>query len=259
MIALRPFLALALSTSLPGGSPFNGTWLMDVDSIRGPTQTQTLSLRNGVFSRGDPASTVRVKADGLFHAIPSDGYVDAVAVIVVSPREVREINRLRGKMIYSIVYRISADGAVLSQQIIDYSKRDHKPIPTTIVYRRDGRPTRGVSQISGAWKTVKVATTRDHLAESLQLSGRRLSSSGPGGYGFDAEIGGPPVPIRGDADTGRVSVEMPNEHIIVEHLSLNGAATVDVTMTLRPDGRTIQVSATRRKDKSISSWVLHRQ
>lgn len=259
MIALFPFFALALSTSQAGGSPFNGTWLMDVDSISGPTQTETLSLSKDVFSRGEPGSAMTVKADGLFHSKPSDGFVDAIAVTVVSPREVREIDRLRGKMVYLIVYRISPDGAALSEQVIDYSKPDHKPIPTTIVYRRNGRPTRGASQISAVWKTVKVATTRDHLSESLKLNGSRLSSSGPGGYGFDAEVGGPPVPIRGEADTGRVSVEMPSAHIIVEHLSLNGAATVDVKMTLLSDGRTIQVSATRRKDRSLSSWVLHRQ
>ena len=76
--ALLP-LALLASQPVAASSPFNGTWLIDMASMKLPPEITTFSLKGGVFSRGDSGQGVAVKADGRAHAIAGNGYFDAVA------------------------------------------------------------------------------------------------------------------------------------------------------------------------------------
>jgi len=249
-----PFLFQTPGTS----SAFNGTWLMDIPSSEGAAPESFLLDRN-IFSRGDGASKLSVKADGRFHSIPGDGYVDAVAVTMLGSRKVRELDRYKGKLAYSVAYVVSADGSTLVRKVIDYSKPDGQPIPTTITYRRVGRTVHGASPLSGKWRSVGSTTTRAHLTETIKLDGTRFSSRGPGGSGYDATIGGPPVAMKGDAVNARAAVTMPNDRTIVVVMSQKEEATVRMTMTLLPDDRTIDVTAKRLNDGVDTRWTLRKQ
>ena len=253
------FSLAVLLTQPQSPSPFNGSWLIDVPSAIKDAEQESFAIKNGIFSRGEGTSNLIVKADGRFHPISSDDYVDAVAVTIVSPSKVRELDRFKGKLVYSVVYTVSPDGNTMTRKVVDFSNPDHRPVPTTVTHRRVGRPQRAGSLVSGRWATVGVTTTRDHLTETIELNGTRFSSSGPGGAGYDAMIGGPPVPMRGDAASARVAVNMPNDRTIVVNMSLKGISTVLMTMTLLPDDRTINVTARRLSDGVDSSWVMHKR
>ena len=157
------------------------------------------------------------------------------------------------------MYSVSADEDGLLRQVTDLGKPDQKPIHTLISYRRSGHYSRIGHSITGRWQTTGIKTSRDHLTQHLSLIGDRFSMTGAGGYGFNAVIGGPPVSIKGDAETGRTSVTMPNQRTIAEHMSLGGIATVEMTMALLPDGRTIKVTGTRLIDGTHFSWLMHKQ
>jgi hypothetical protein len=252
-------LALIAAQPVAATSPFTGAWMLDQASMNAPPEITTLSLRDGVFSRGDPSSGFSVKADGRVHRIARGGYVDAVSITLLGPRRVREVDRLGGKVIYTVTYDLSVDGRTLRARVVDFGKPDGKPIPTTIVRVRVGRAAAGGSRLSGRWQTVGVATTRGHRTDTFRLAGGRFSVMGPGGYGYEAVIGGPPVPVRGDLATAQSAVTMPDDHVIVEHNFVDGVPTYTKTMTLLPDGRTIRVVGRREGETRDMTWLLRRQ
>lgn len=258
MISSYLFSILLMTHAQAAVSPFNGSWVMDFVPSK-DVKPDTYEVRDGIFSRGSGKSNVSVKTDGYFHSIQSDGYVDEVAVKVISPREMFEKDRFQGKIVYSINYIISPDGSEMTSKVVDYGKPDGHPISTTIVSRRIGKFQRGKSLISGSWQTLKMITTQSHLTEKMKLNGSRFSSSMPGGAGYDALVGGPSVPVRGDAADARVAVNMLSDRIIVIDMSRNGKATVHKTMTLSPDGRTINVNARRLSDGVDTNWMPHKQ
>jgi len=133
-------LPLALLAAQPAAtrSPFNGTWLIDLGSIEQAPEITDFSLAKGVFSRAVNGPEFAVKADGRIHAIAGDNYVDAVAVTVLGPRRVREMDRLRGRMVYSVAYDVSADGRTMTARVVDFGKPDHKPVVTVVTRVRIG-------------------------------------------------------------------------------------------------------------------------
>jgi hypothetical protein len=253
-------LSLALLAAQPATteSPFNGTWLMDLASLQRPPEISTFSLKHGVFSRAAHGPGFAVRADGRVHAIGRDNYVDAVAVTVLGPGRVREVDRLHGKIVYTVSYDVSADGRTMTERVVIFSNPDHKPIPTVITRSRIGRPGPG-SPMNGQWQAIGSTTTRGHLTRQFRLVGNRFSSTDPSGYGFDAEIGGPPVPVRGDAATAQSAVTMPDDRTIVEQGFVNGAPSVTKTMTLLPDGRTIKVVMRPSGETVDVVWMLRRE
>ena len=251
-------LVLLAGQPVAASSPFNGTWLIDMASMKLPPEIGTFSLEGGVFSRGDDGQGFAVKADGRVHAIASGGYFDAVAVTVLGPRRVREIDRLNGRVIYSVMYSVSADGGTMTARVVDFGKPDHKPVASVVTRSRIGRPKRG-SLLSGRWQTIGAATTRGKLTDRFRLVGDRFSSTGVGGYGYEAIIGGPAVPVRGDAATAFTAVTMPDDRTIVERNFVNGVPTYTKTMTLLPDGRTIRVVGRRQGETRDMTWMLRRQ
>nr|WP_299851245.1 hypothetical protein [Sphingomonas bacterium] len=251
-------LALVAGQPAAPSSPFNGTWLMDLASIERPPEIKTISLKGGVFARAAQGLGFAVKADGHAHGLSRDNYVDAVAVTVLGPRQVREIDRLHGKVIYVVTYSVSADGRTMTEQVVDFGRPDHQPIPTTSTWVRIGRVEAG-SPLSGRWRATGATTTRGHRTHVFTLVGERFSSTGPGGSGYDAIIGGPPVPDKGDAATAQAAVTMPDDHTIVERGFVDGAQTITKTMTLLPDGRSIRVVMKRLSDSAVITWMLRRE
>ena len=254
------FLSLALLAAQPAAaeSPFNGTWLIDLGSIERRPEITIFALRNGVFSRAGHGRGFAVMADGRIHGIAGDVYVDAVAVTVLGPRRVREIDRLRGRIVYSVTYDVSRYGTTMTARVVDWGKPDHKPITTVVTRARIGRAGPG-SPLNGRWQETGAKTTRGHRTDRFRLVGNRISDTGPGGYGYEAVIGGPAAPVRGDVASAETAVTMPDEHTIVERSFVNGAPTFTKTMTLMPDGRAIRVVGRRQGETADVVWMLRRQ
>ncbi len=257
-------IALFLAALLPGQpvaapSPFTGSWLMDLASIEQPPVVTTFTLKDGIFSRATGEPGTPVPADGRFHAVPSDGYVDTVAVTVLGPRRVREMLRLGGKPVYSVTYDVASDGRTMTSQVIDLSKPDGKPIPGTTRYRRVGAAPGGMVPLNGRWQMLGVVTTKEHLTDRFRLEGNHFVVIRDGGAGYDAVIGGQPVPIAGEQAAARATITMPDDRTIVENVSVDGVPALTTTMTLSPDGQTIRVVGQRIKTGVTVSWTLHRQ
>ena len=251
-------LALLVASGEASSSAFTGTWLIDIPSSMTDAEPERYSVKQGMFKRGGSKGGVIVRADGRYHKIPSDGYVDEVAISSLDRRSVREFDRLDGKLVYTVSYLVSPGGNSMVEKVTDYTKPDHRPVRTTITHHRVGPLRRSRALLTGQWRVEGLSTTKSHLTEVLRLEGNHFISADPAGVGYDAIIGGVPVPISGDAADARAAVRMPNDRTVIVQMSRSGKPTVKITMTMQRGGSSIRVAARRENEVVDTSWVMHR-
>lgn len=236
--------------------PFSGRWRMDTTSITGNTKPTVFYVRDGRFKRDDKA---RITADGRPHPVVDDGYVDEQTISIDSDHLVKEIDKIRGKLAYTVDYSVSPDGNTLTWHVTSYTSPDGNAARSETVQRRVGSATKGAHLLMGTWKRVSV-TTDARNDWILRLEGNRFSQRTDGGSGYDAIIGGPPVRLEGDNSGVRAQITRPRPDLIVEtDYSATGTVDDSFSMQLMPGGRTIRVTGTYGPDKSPTTFSMHKQ
>lgn len=236
--------------------PFSGRWRMDTRSITGDAKPTVFQVRDGRFKRDDNAS---IPTDGRPHPVADDVYVDEQTISIDSDHLVKEVDKIRGKLAYTVDYNISPDGNTLTWHVANYTSPDGNAARSETVQRRVGRAQKGAHLLAGTWKRVSVtADARNDWI--LKLEGNRFSQRTDGGSGYDAVIGGPPVKLDGDNSGVRAQITRPRPDVIVE-TDFAAKGTVDDTfsMQLMPDGKTIHVTGTYGPDKRPTAFIMHKQ
>jgi hypothetical protein len=236
--------------------PFSGRWRIDTTSISGDTKPTVFQVRDGRFKRDDNAS---VTADGHPHPVAGDGYVDEQSISVESDHLIKEVDKIRGKLAYTVGYSISPDGNTLTSHVASYTSPDGQAVRNVTVNRRVGLAEKGAHLLSGTWKLISVTVDSKH-DWILKLNGNRFSQRTDGGSGYDAIIGGPPVRLDGDNSGVRAQITRPRPDVIVE-TDLSAKGTIDdiLSMQLMPDGRTIQASGVYGPEKRTTTFTMRKQ
>ncbi len=256
MIAL---VILAGGTTAATATPdhsFSGRWRIDTKSITGDAKPTVFEVSNGRFKRDDNAS---ITADGRPHAVADDLYVDEQTISIDSDHRVKEVDKIRGKLAYTVDYIISPDDNTLTWHVASYTGPDGKAVRSETVQRRVGSPKKGAHLLSGSWKRVSVTADagNDWI---LKLEGNRFSQRTDGGSGYDAIIGGPPVKLDGDNSGVRAQITRPRPDLIVEtDFAANGTIDDTFSMRLMPDGKTIRVTGTYGPDKRPIAFTMHKR
>lgn len=255
LTAIAAVALVAVPASAAPDYPFSGRWRVDTASLNGAVKPQVFQVRDGYFSR-DSANPI--KADGRPHHVPSDDYVDEVTITIQGDHAVREVDRIRGKLAYTVDYRVSADGNVLTSQIANYTGPDGKPVTGETVQRRIGPAPKGGHLLSGTWKRVSMSVdAKDDWL--LTLKGDRFSWRRESGAGYDAVIGGPPVKLDGDNAGIRAQVTRPRPDTIVEtDLKTDDTVADTLSMQVMPDGKTITATGVYDSGKQTSVFTLNR-
>ena len=255
LIALAALSVGAAAAAPDPDTLFSGRWRIDTTTITGMTKPTLFRVRDGHFSRDrDPG----VLANGQFHPVSSDGYVDEQSITIENDHLVKEIDKIRGKVVYTVDYEISPDGNTLTWRIANYTSPDGKAALGETVQRRIGPVKIGEHLLSGMWKRVGV--TADPRSDwILKLDGNRFSFRKPGGTGYDAIIGGAPVKLDGDSSGVRAQITRPRPDLIVEtDLSAKGTVDDTLAMQLMPDGKTLQATGTYGPQKRVTRFVLRK-
>lgn len=236
--------------------PFSGRWRIDTTSITGNTKPTVFQVRDGRFKRDGNAS---IAADGRPHPVAGDGYVDEQLISIESDHLVKEVDKIRGKLAYTVDYSISPDGNTLTLDVASYTSPDGQAVRNVTVKRRVGPAEKGAHLLSGTWKLVSVTVDSKH-DWILKLNGNRFSQRTDGGSGYDAIIGGAPVRLDGDNSGVRAQITRPRPDTIVE-TDLSAKGTVDdiLSMQLMPDGRTIRATGVYGPEKRTTAFTMHRQ
>jgi hypothetical protein len=255
-----PLIALvAVPVYAAGGAaqdyPFTGRWRMDTTSLRGSVKPSIFQLIGGRFRRDD---NTPVEADGLFHPVSGSRYVDEQSITVESDQVVKEVDRVHGKLAYTVEYNVSSDGNTLTWTVGNYTNPDGQAVMSVTVQRRVGLPMKGAHLISGTWKRVSVSVD----AKSdwiLKLDGNHFSWRTENGTGYDAVVGGKSVKIDGDNSGTRAVITRPSPDTIVEtDFSAKGTFDDVLSMQLLPDRNTIRGRARSVRQKTPTTFYLHR-
>lgn len=256
MVALVMLVGSAAGATATPEYPFSGRWRIDTTSMTGDTKPTVFEVRDGRFKRDDNAS---ITADGRPHPVADDLYVDEQTISIESDHLVKEIDKIRGKLAYTVDYSVSADGNTLTWHVASYTSPDGNAARSETVQRRVGPAKKGAHLLTGTWKRVSVtADARNDWI--LKLEGNHFSQRTDGGSGYDAIIGGPPVRLNGDNSGVRAQITRPRPDLIVE-TDFAAKGTVDDTfsMQLMSDGKTIRVTGTYGPDKRPTAFTMHKQ
>lgn len=255
LVALSIGAGAGAATPTPD-CPFSGRWRMDTASVTGATKPTVFQVHDGRFKRDDGDS---VTADGHPQPIAGDDYVDEQTIWVESDHRVKEVDKVRGKLAYTVDYSLSPDGNTLTWHVASYTSPDGKAVRNVTVQRRVGLIKKGEHLLSGTWKLIGVTVDSGH-DWILKLDGDRFSQRTDGGSGYDAIIGGPPVKLDGDNSGVRAQITRPRPDIIVE-TDFSAKGTVDdiLSMQLMPDGRTIRATGVYGREKRSTSFIMRKQ
>lgn len=250
------FLICSCSDYPKPRSEFNGRWRIHTASLITNAKPMTLKLTLNGFAKDGGKPTV---ADGHFHAVESDGYVDEQSVSVESDHKVKEIDKIRGKIVYIVEYEVSAKGDSLKTRVASFTSPNGQEVRGETSYRRKGKIDARGHLVEGDWEreTIQVDEKSDWI---LRLQANRFSMRTEGGVGYDAVIGGAPVKIDGDNSGAKAQITMPASDFIVEtDLSAKGVPEARLSLQLLPDGNVILAKARYGEEKnSRSTFKLQR-
>jgi hypothetical protein len=226
----------ANAAAATGAASIDGTWKTDLSTMTVDAKPDQLLLKAGQFSCPTCTPPLAIPADGAMHAVTGRPYADHISVKVDDDHNVTRTGQKAGKTTGTAKYSVSADGNTLTVSFDDESGT--KPVTGSYTENRVGAAPAGAHAISGSWKQTKPPTSvsDEGLTATFKLDGNVLHMTAPTGQSYDATIGGPDVPIKGDIG-GTTAAVTKNGDSLVETDKRNGKVVSITTMTPGSDGK----------------------
>jgi len=162
-----------------------------------------------------------------------------VSIKVVDARTIVETESKGTKVLWTYTMRVSDDGQNMTSEMIDNSAVNGVPARGTVIQARTKEAPAGAHLVSGTWRATKYEGFSDSaLSLTLKLDGDKLTFSQPTGQFYEATLGGPAAPYKGDPGIGTVSVVRSGSDTIEETDMRDGKIVSTNTMTTS-DGKTM--------------------
>ena len=225
----------ATETAAAAGD-INGTWVADIDSVKFDQKPDEYLLQAGQYSCKSCTPAYTVAADGAFHPV-STPYADSMAVKVVDDHNIVRTAKKGGRQIGETKVAISADGNTLTGSFTDTSVEGSPAQKGEYIEDRVGPAPAGAHSVSGQWKPAKLANfNAEAMTFTIKVDGDTFHYSSPAGYSYDAKIGGPQVPIKGDLAGTTASVTK-TDNGYLETDKRDGKVVGTTTFTVGADGK----------------------
>lgn len=254
--ALITLVAVAASTAEPR-DPFSGRWRPDTQTIAFSKTRLFINLDDTGFARstGTPPET-KTPADGKFHRIKADGYVDSIAVWIVSEDEVREIDKLKERLVYEGRFVLAENGQTMTWFVTSFANATNSPVHSTSTWHRFSGVAKTTHGLAGEWQQTGVSLEEGANDWLFSLSRNSFSNRSPQGSGYAAQIGGPAVPLEGDSSGATVSVVRPDFYTLVERHGLKGVVGGILVLQATEGQSSIKALAIAPKTGEVTSFVL---
>jgi hypothetical protein len=244
------------SASATGAGSVDGTWKTDLATLQIDTKPDQYLLKAGQFSCPTCEPPLTVAADGAFHPVTGRPYADHISVKVDDDHNVTRTSQKAGKTTGTSKYSVSADGNTLTVSFDD--ETGAKPVKGSFTETRAAPAPAGAHAISGSWKPEKYNNVSDEgLTVTFKLDGDTLHMSSPTGQSYDAKIGGPDVPIKGDM-AGTTAAVTKSGDSIVETDKRGGKVISVTTMTPAGDGK-LHVVNEDKQNGSTAKFDMNKQ
>ena len=241
--------AAATETAAADLGALSGTWKTDRDSIKFEGKPEEFILNAGKFTCSTCLPPLELVADGAFHEVKGRAYSDHMAIKAVDDKTMEWKSQKGGRDTFAATFSVSADGNTLTRKFKDMGTPNAPPVEGSSVSKRVGPAPAGAHAISGQWMAEHVNEySEDALSATYKIEGNKVSWSGQG-QSYEAEIGGPAVPVKGD--NGGTTVQVTNDNgSLKETYSREGKVVSEAVTTLSPDGKSITWVSTDPRDGS---------
>lgn len=249
--------AATLATSA-SAAPIDGTWVADASTAQLSAKPKMRLLNNGIYRCSTCVPAYSVAADGKWHTMKGDPYVDESMVRVVDAHTVVMEDRQHGKSLGSSTGTISPNGKSIRWQWKNIAANGTVTTGESMDERIAAGP-KGAHLLSGSWRSGKIGKM-DAAALTIMFKEEAgmLHMSTPTGVGYDAKLGGPAVAVRGDMGGGMVAVRKTGAGAYAETSTRKGKrvgmmtfkvvnpTTMTVVSTSTESGRTTRYTAHKK-------------
>ena len=248
-------LGLAIAVPATAG-PFDGTWKAEVGLTQLNTRARVWSISNGVYRCASCTPPFSLSADGKPHSVPASEGVDAVSVRVVDSRTVLTKWMKRSQTIATYTLAAMPDGKSL--RVTSHEVGANGKVATSQkLERRVAAAPKGSHAASGTWKDAKIERADEALLTiTMKETDGVLHVNEGTGESYDARIGGPAVPIKGDRDGTMVSLRRTAPMTIVKTDTAKGKVVWVTTMVV-VNPTTMKIRA-EEQNGNVQLWVAHK-
>ena len=226
-------LACALASPAMAAS-IDGTWKIDLKSAKLDRKPDVFMIKDGMYHCGTCKPALDVKADGQWHKVAGHDYYDEAMFEVVDDHTTKEAYKKNGKLVTEGTTTVSGDK--LAYDFTDMSTG--KTVNSKGTALRVGKATPGLHAMSGSWRNTSVDSVSEAgMTMTYKTTGDMLWFSMPSGVSFNAKLGGPAVPIKGDNGGTMAAVKMAGPNTLVETDTRGGKTVTVVTSTVAPGGK----------------------
>jgi hypothetical protein len=251
-------VVLLASATLFAQSPFDGTWMTNLDTAKFPTKPDQYSLNSNTYECLTCVPKVSVQADGSDQKVTGHPYYDTIAVHVVNASSVEIIEKKGGKVMYSDTATVSADGNTLNDKFTDTTGT--QPVTGEVTSKRVSPGPAGSHAMSGSWRTEKVNTISDNgLTVTYQGTADGLKMSDQNGNSYDAKFDGKDYPIQGDPGHTMVTLKRIGDSTIEETDKRDGKIVGVYRMTVSSDGKSIHAEYHDKQHGTTTSFTMEKQ
>ena len=234
-------------------SPFDGTWIIDSNTVQIPQKPAAYLLAKEVFrSEGR-----EIKADGTDQKVPETGYWDTVSVRIVDDHSVEIISKKAGKTMFTEVATVSPDGQTLTQVVKDSTETQAVTIET--ISKRIDKGPPGSHALSGSWQAYKVNKSKNGSTIRYKCTVEGFSAETPLGEKFDAKFDGKFYPVEDDPAHTMVSLRLVSANTVEQTAKRDGKIVGVLRLTVAPDGVTIHGIYENKEDDTTTRFEMRKQ
>ncbi|HEX5239345.1 MAG TPA: hypothetical protein VFW39_12890 [Sphingomicrobium sp.] len=241
------------STPAAAANSIDGTWKADVTTAKWDQKPEQYLLQNGKYDCKSCTPPWSVPADGAFHPIAGNPYVDQVSIKVVDDKTVQQENKLKGRDTGGATLKVSADGNTLGIDFKDMTNPSGPPSTGHVDETRVAPAPAGAHAISGSWKPAKAQNVNaETLTTTFKTDDDMLHMSSPSGSSYDAKLDGSDTPIKGDVAGTTASVKKLSDGSYQETDKRGGKVVSVTTFTVGSDGKLNVVSENKENGSKFS-------
>ncbi len=259
-IAFASFLAMVLMVpmALFAQSPFDGTWLTNMDQAKISPKPIVVSLKGGMYDCSSCNPQINVKADGQDQSVTGQSY-DTISVREIDSKSIEVKTKKNGKPVFEQTRTVSDDGKMLTIKNTSYRPGNDQTVTAEVTYTRLGKAPAGANGTSGSWRINKVKESDNGLTTTYKTNGDELTMSAPSGETYTAKLDGKDYPYKGAFFADTVSLKRINDHTIEETDKRDGKVVEVSKITVSADGKTLTTVSTATLTKRTSTFVATKQ
>jgi hypothetical protein len=237
----------------------NGTWKVDLASLKFEQKPNETLLKDGNYSCPTCLPPLTAVADGAYHPVADRPYYDSLQIKAVDDRTV-EFHRKKGdKEVSSTVLQVSEDGNTMTAKFVDATTPNSPPIEGTSTSTRAGPAPAGAHAISGKWMPDKFADYSEQALDiSYTVSGNTVSQTSQG-QSWTAELGGPAVAIQNDPGGTMVAVAREGGNGLKETYTRDGKEVAVTSIVPSADGKSFAFTNFDPRDQSKVTWTANKK